>query len=1373
MQLFRIGLLFFFLVLPSASLAFQLDTIPFDWQEVSQQYQIKNYTTSDGLPVNSANYIVHHNDGFIYLATNDGLLRFDGDRFVVFETSTHPMMQSNRIKWISEGPAKELCFVDVLGNLYFLNGDHLTRLQDDPKLSDLYIHKVNSTENGALILQTNKGLMEKRTEQPINTLIAVNNNIELLNSFVLNGEQVDYLTSDGWFVLEDGELISQVLNADLLLPSDQIYNMIKSRDGSTWLLGYNSQLLKVDPQNVQHLYSIPGSGSINIWDAKEISDDELLLTTQIGYLRFNRATGEFSKTRFSKELVSYFEDNAWTQMGASNTYLFNNKLYINNTEVLAPQRAITFLTIDREGSIWVATSGDGVYRITKKKFITIGPETVPGLANVYGLDTIGDNLWVSSFQGSIYKFTPTQIERWSASNTDFDSRYFRSVLVDDSSNIYAGNFSLWKFNNKSWNKIKLSLDQNELIDVLYQDSQKRFWLGNNQNLYLYDGSAFNRYSDSNGLETGGVSEITELENGDLAISTFGMGVGILSTNNHFTFIDANHGLSSNMIRDVYQSASDTLWVATEDKGLNRIILSGDRKPEQILSLGKADGLIDHSLHKIIEDEFSFFWINSNSGIMRIKESDLNNYLDGRQSKLAVQHFSEKDGLLNIEGNGGTQNAGLLTDDGKLFFPNQSGIIYTRPDWFIQEKNTNLASPVFESISFLDSVKNIMRLSEIELSRKQRNVRVKFTLPTFAETHQLQLEYKLEGVNEHWQLANADRMAIFTNLPSGTNNLRVRGYQKGMDYSAEASLLIKIEPYHYETLWFALLSVAFLIGLFFSGFKILLIQAKYREKKLEQQVASRTNELLLEKEKTEEALQLIKKLDQSKSEFFTNFTHELRTPLSLILSPLEEMLESNAARVNGNQAPLSLMMRNANRLKDLVNQLLDVSKLNSGHLSLNFEEVNIAELTTRIISQFDHSIQQKNLAFNIEVSENIPLVYVDAHAWYHICTNILSNAIKFTPKTGTIRIKIQESDTHIQILFSDTGSGIAKNDLPFIFDPYYQSESPNSKGGTGIGLAIVKGMVEKLFGKISVLSEVDSGTEFIISLKKGGDHIPEDQIISSESKPEATLRLSRPQIAEDQYIELKQSLISESVPKVLIVEDNPDFRVYLHSLISRDYFVQTAENGREGLEMFHQFNPDIIVSDIMMPYMNGYEMMEEIRKIESFKHIPFIFLSAKDSDYDIQKGLNIGADIYLTKPVQNKLLLTQIKVLLRREKILNSQLTNKEVIENPLVTKTIEIIKRHLGNPELNVELIAESLAMSSATLYRNWKRENISTINTVITKLRLEEALKLITEEKLSISEAAYAVGYKHLSHFSRAFKKDYGSSPKKYLENKKIKASK
>lgn len=1351
------------LIIFSNGYTYQHNLENFSWEEISKDYLVKNFTVKDGLPINSVNYMVHHSDGYIYIASNDGLVRFDGTRFVSFTTFNTNEMKSNRISWVASGKGSDLWFTDVNNRLYLLqNGD--------VKWIELNGNKVLKTEflkNERVLINTDKGLLiqnEGSLEfEPFSNPITQQN---LYNSFVFEGERVFFLKEEGLFLMKDQNIELILSKTESLLKPEAVFNMIITKDGTKWLLGRQSQLLKISITGKQTLYQFSNLEEIIFWDFIEKNTEELLISSKKGYILFNRSTGEFKETDQMSNSEGYFEDNAWMFYKEGELTKLNETIFIDGKPILKSPKGISFLMLDREGAIWVATNGAGIYQISRNKFITLGNNLYSGLENIYGFSEGKEGVWVTSFQSNIYSFNQNGITNWGPLNSELKYTFFRSIHEDNEGVVWAGNFNLWFLKEGVWKKDPLYIDDEGQINAIYKDSKNRLWIGTNQGLFLKTESKFSSFKDTEGKSLSSIVSIQELENGMLLFCTTGDGVAFLNGNNKFEILTEKEGLGSNLIRDVYISARDTLWIVTEDKGLNRVILKEDFEVQEVSEVTIKDGLIDNSLHRLLADEFGFFWINSNKGIMRIQKQNIDEYLDKKKKELQVEYFGEEDGLISIEGNGGAQEAGLITKDGKLLLPNQEGIVFTRPEWHSESSISRFVAPIFESVTYSDTTLSLLGRKRLMLPKGERSTQIKFTLPLFSTPEKLELEYTMDKVNNNWQKVGSERLAVFTNLPPGENILRVRGRLLGSKEYKETTILINTPSFFYETFWFIIAFAFLLFSTFILLVQFLLKQSKKREKKLNLLVNERTEALLIEKEKTEEAFVQIQKLSEAKSQFFTNFTHELRTPLSLILNPLDDMLQSGPKPINTEQDSLRLMRRNAIKLKELVNKLLDVSKLNSGELSLRFQKVSIKELTKQLSQHFEHEFTRKEIFFEVKDSFVNPELYLDVNAWEHICTNLLSNALKFTPKRGSIIIRIQEEEKEVEIHFIDSGSGIPQEEINYIFDPYFQGDSLISKaGGTGLGLALVKGLIEKMEGSISVSSSPKKKTDFLIKLKKGTNHIPEGRLISKASEEVNVEELFKEKEKNLSPILIDFDLEGSSKTKVLLVEDNSDFRDYLFSVISKEYTVKVATNGKEGLRALESFDPEIIVSDIMMPEMDGYEMMKTIRSMQAYKHIPFIFLSAKDSAADIEKGLNVGADIYLTKPVENSLLLTQLKVLLRREEELKQNFINIESPKlDPLVQQVNEVIQRHLGNPDLNVELIANALSMSSASLYRKWKLVSSETINKTITLLRFNEALKLIKEEKLTISEAAYVVGFKQLSYFSRAFKKVHGVSPQEYL---------
>ncbi len=1355
------GLLICVLAFFATSLfAFQDNVIPFSWDDLQGKFTVRQFTVDDGLPINSINRMVQHSDGFIYFATNDGLVKFDGQNFEVFNTTKYPVLKSNRFNWVGSGANNELWFRDIENHLYQLDKNEIKRFQDIQAYQDLEVLKIEKLNSESVLLTTNQGFYVQNGSFSFEQFPFKETQKFIDNSFVLSENSLLFFINEGAYSVDNRKLKKLISSTDLKIDESTIFDQYTTSDGHLWILTNDGKLLEIESSFEQHLFDDPQFSGVEFRDMIELDQTELLINSSIGYITFDRGTNTFGLTEYSSEMEEYHVNYTWDEGDFNNIYVLNDELFVEDNSVLKASMNINQIIKDTEGSVWVPTNGDGVYQLVEQRIITLDDEIISGMSNVYGLAERGGELWVTSFENGLFSISNSEIKHWATTSDEEPFLYVRSIAAN--SEKYAGSFFLYRLEGNKWVLDESMSDVSDLIDVIYFDDNDNYYIGTGRQLFVKQDGRFVEFRDENGDLVDGINFLKYYSSQELLAGSHNKGVAIIGANSSVRYINEAQGLSSNTIRDVWFSSKDTLWVVTEDQGLNRVVLNELGDIESIKNITTTNGLIDNSLHRMIRDDFGFFWINSNKGIMRIAENDLNNYADEIITFLPIYIFDKSNGLKNIEGNGGTQNAGILTADGKLLFPNQSGLIYTKPEWHIDVKSV-VKKPVFEWVTFNDT--SIMTDSEftVMLPKSARDLQVKFTVPTFSQPNKLTFRYKVPGVVDAWQLAGVERLARLTNLPAGNLQLIVEAQFSDSREVTTSSLTIIIEPKFYETKAFILLIGITIILLFVGGYKLLLVQAQIREKHLNKIVNDRTKELTEEKKRTEEALIQIKKLDESKTQFFTKITHELRTPLSLILSPLNEMISGDINSVDKKNQNLDLIHRNAVRLKDLVGQLLDISKLNAGELELDPEPIDLVNYTHSIIAQFEHRLEQKKIRIHINSdSLNHRCLNLDKHAWGHICTNLVGNALKFTPKNGAITIRFSEDKQSYFCDFCDTGEGIKKRDLPFIFDSYYQGESSLSKvEGTGIGLAMVKGLIDLMNGSIHVDSS-STGTTFRIALKK---ELHKVDVLNKTNIETDKEELAKP-------IAKYQSNLSISNTgkraNVLLVEDNDDMRMYLQSVISEIFEINAAENGLEALKRLDDFKPDIIVSDIMMPEIDGYEMVKKIRSLDRYATIPVIFISAKDSVAEIEYGLNAGADIYLPKPFENSLLITQINVLLRREKALMelSGIVSDQLSE--LEMQVIEIIKRHLGNPELNVDMIANALSMSSPTLYRKWRNVSEESINSTILQYRFEEALELIQKDGLSISEASYAVGFSNLSYFSNAFKKKYGHSPKHYLEIKR-----
>lgn len=542
--------------------------------------------------------------------------------------------------------------------------------------------------------------------------------------------------------------------------------------------------------------------------------------------------------------------------------------------------------------------------------------------------------------------------------------------------------------------------------------------------------------------------------------------------------------------------------------------------------------------------------------------------------------------------------------------------------------------------------------------------------------------------------------------------------------------------------------------------------------------------------TKEQATRIQELDHLKTRFFTNISHEFRTPLTLLTGPLEELQQKYPK-----EALLSMMRRNVSRLQVLINQLLDLSKLEAGEMKVEMQQGNLAQFFLYIFSSFESLAQNQQIHFHIIQNQPSFEAYFDADKIEKIITNLLSNAFKFTPINGRITVEVQYSPSppaprggernsspsggwraRAVITVSDNGIGIDPQRLPRIFDRFYQVDNTSQRNyeGTGIGLALVKELVDMLQGTISVSSQANQGTTFRVELplsepmqQATANHSPKTTLISQAAI--TSLYKDTPTAADLNH--------SAKEPIVLIVEDNPDLRFYLRSLFEAYYQIIEATDGQNGLEVALETVPDIIVTDLMMPRLDGFSLCQQLKSDERTSHIPVILLTAKATLSDRLEGLELGADDYLQKPFSKDELLIRVKNLLQQRATLRQKFslttpnqtttdinTASQKLDSQFMQKAYDVVEAHLDDSGFEVEDLCRALGMSRTNLHRKLKALTDSSATEFIRKLRLERASRLLREGKHSVSEVAYQVGFESLSYFSKSFQEEFGTTPSEYI---------
>jgi len=508
----------------------------------------------------------------------------------------------------------------------------------------------------------------------------------------------------------------------------------------------------------------------------------------------------------------------------------------------------------------------------------------------------------------------------------------------------------------------------------------------------------------------------------------------------------------------------------------------------------------------------------------------------------------------------------------------------------------------------------------------------------------------------------------------------------------------------------------------------------------------------------------------KSSFYANISHEFRTPLMLILGPAEKLLSKITDDDHRKQA--GLIKGNATRLLKLINQLLDLSKIEAGKLKLKASPGNIAQFVKGIVMEFESIAEQKDITLKIFLEKEEVEAYFDRDKLEKIISNVMSNAVKFTPKGGTISVSLNLIDHSLEILFKDTGIGIPKNKLPRIFERFYQVDGSHTREyeGTGIGLALTKELVDLHKGQISIDSEEGKWTEVKIYFPLGKDHLSEDEIVEQADFVISKIKPAQVEISSEVEDSLNESLVDKTI--VLVVEDNMDVREYIRDALEGVYHVEEAANGEQGLRKAEKYIPDLILSDIMMPKMDGYEMTKRIKQDEKTSHIPVILLTAKSDKDSKLEGLGLGADDYLVKPFDTPELLVRIKNLIETRRFLQEkfskdyQVTRKidkpeiSAIDENFMNRILGVIEQHISEEEFSIEDFAMEAAMSRAQIYRKIKGLTGKSPSVYLRSVRLSKAKQMIKRGEGTISEISYSVGFSSPAYFSRCFKEEFGCPP-------------
>ncbi|MBN8683991.1 MAG: response regulator [Chitinophagales bacterium] len=1030
---------------------------------------------------------------------------------------------------------------------------------------------------------------------------------------------------------------------------------------------------------------------------------------------------------------------------------------------------VTFLAATPE-AVWAGAFGGGFFRIPLRQgepawnniqHFTLTPPSASSVSNFVSavLPDGQDRLWVLTQGAGAFRLNTKQLPP-------------NGGLVHGAEQFLKGNGP-----------------QNVSDDYLMcglVDSEGKVWLGSwDSGLNCYDPERreFLRFAESpegHNFRLSPIIALLELRPGDLPgaqaadhfwMGTRGGGLFLIrfdaATRNiqvlrHFSV--QNGGLRNNSLTSICRDRNGKIWFTTEN-GLDY----WDAGLQKLVALQVNEALPSPIVQSLLEDDQHRLWVSTQNGLASIAS----------QNQWKITTYNNRNGLRDRFFNAG---AALYLPKGQILFGGNNGI--TAFQTASVQADSVLPTTVLTGLKLFNRnvnpgertaegfllEKSLSTLPRLVLSHHENVVSIEFAGLHFSCPEQNRFAYKLEGFDPDWTYTDAaQRMAHYTNLPAGNYVFLVKSANSDGAWNPQAArLAIRVRPPWWQSAWAYTLYFMLLAGAIYGAFRLQMIRANYQhEIQLER----------LEKQKVEELAQL-------KTAFFTNISHELKTPLTLIVSPLEEMLRERSAADSRQRDILARMHRNGMRLLTMINQLLDIRKAEAGLMKIEAGQGNIVQFVAEICLAFRELAQQRQIQVHFQAANKQIQAWFDPDLLEKVFFNLLSNAIKFSSPGGEIFVDIGENASKHEFFVQvrDKGRGIPADKLPHIFEQFYQAENHDEAGidgGSGIGLSLVKAIVAQHHGRIEVTSAPGEGATFCVWLPLGEAHFSDKEKTRGHLHGEALEAYTDAlQSMEQVSATPHNSTPPEEAACVLVVEDNPDIREYLCSQLSRQYEVLCAENGEKGLEIALESLPDLVLCDISMPKMDGLTLTRHLKTRVETSHIPVVLLTARTSLIFKIDGLETGADDYITKPFNLHLLELRVKNLIEsrrrlREKYARSlQQAHPETaavehllaeMDESFLKQVHQIVEEHLEDSAFSIDDLARKLLMNRKQVYRKIKALTNLSPNEFIRSIRLQQAAQLLKTRRFTVAEVTYRVGFQDLKYFRERFREQFGVSPSEY----------
>ncbi|GGD52647.1 hybrid sensor histidine kinase/response regulator [Emticicia aquatilis] len=1334
-----------------------------------KEFKFINFSSKNGLSSNSVNAILKDKNGFMWFGTEDGLNKFDGQNFTTYHHKDSDSTSIGRgpvIAMTQDKSGKIWLATNLTLSVYNLNLDSFINYD----FSNLgWIISLCADHSGKIWVGTYAGLF---VFDPL-TKNVKSFKTDIHNPATLNSNIIRYIFEDSrkniWIGTDNGlhlfdkknekfiRFLSDATRKDAV-SCNQISCITEDKSGKIWIgtskcginvmngtsnsfTSYKSDVNDISTLSNNQIYKLAFDKDGQLWVGTE-SNLDIFNPNTAKVTRVKSSLVEqtgFTPSIIGRSVRDIYIDDAgiyWVAIhqGGVNKYdtnlaFFNHRQFKQFDPNGLTGSSIMAFAESPSGDIFIGTEGTGL-NIFNRKTGQIKPfklnQKLPNNPSIIALETTKNTLWIGTYQAGLYNL-----------------------------NLSTGVSTYFQLSkNKSESK-------DFTINCLKADRNGKVWIGTNGNgIYCYN-PATNQIEGSEVLF--GINSVQKIplnnfittieqdKSGNLWFGSNGTGIAIYFPNeNRFQVLNhGNSGLPMDRVQTIFCDYTGKVWVGSLGGGL--CLYKPNTKSFEQFDENYA--LSNDVLYKILEDESGKLWVSTNKGISSF---DYN--------KKVFRNFTHYNGVQQSTFNIGS---GIITTDKTIFFGGLDGFNYFKSSNIFQKKN--IPTLVTTSLKInnkqvnpaenAEITEHISTAKEMILSYKQ-NFSIDFIALNYTVPHENRYAYKLDGFDKEWNKVGIINTAVYTNLDPGNYVFRLKAYSEDGSWETPEKIInITVKPPFWRT-YYAYFFYFILILLAIWAIRRSSIQKLKREFMRTQERLEMKHIIEKERHDAEQKMEL----EKVKIKFLTNLSHELKTPLTLVLNPIENLMsqESSPERLE----LLNLVSRNAKRLLNLVNQLLDFRKIEDNELTLHKTEGDLVTFIQEIVDSFKYIAVRKNISLHFVSGFSSYNTSFDKDKIERILINLLSNAIKFTNDGGNISLQITaDGASGIKMILRDTGIGLPAELTDKIFERFFQANDNSDilNQGSGIGLSIAQEFVKLHGGTIKVESEKGVGSAFIVTL-------PLSPIAFQETQP----IILKNEVLDEPQVQTKKEPKKLEKPIVLIVDDDDDLRAYLVQSLKNKYKVIEAADGRQGWQKALANHPQLIISDVNMPVIDGVEMVRKIKNDNRTKHIPIIMLTVLSEETEQLKGLGAGASDYLTKPFSFHLLNIKIENLLSLNNMLKNtyskhiqvEMPEKEVVseDEKFLLKFTRYVEEHIENPNLSIEQLSKAMYVSRGTLYMKILNITGETPVEYVRSLKLQKALALLQKHDMKISQIAYSVGFSNPNYFARAFKAKYNLSPSEYI---------